>query len=168
MALQYAKNPDRLRQEVVNKMLPSKSKAEKVASIATGLLPVSFAIDILATLVGPFGGLLEIDAVWACASIRGAKTSHSVIKPLASTSETSDHNADRLTLGFTPSAPPPTETEIVEAIGCLPSKTGWAKNWENEAWGVSEVKEDLKSMMAKGARRWAEWCHALRKSQRRH
>ncbi|GAB1740861.1 hypothetical protein NU219Hw_g5940t1 [Hortaea werneckii] len=182
------KDPDQLRQEFVNTMLRSKSKAEKDAIVATGLLPVSFAIDTLATLVWPFGGLLEIDAVWAYASIRGAKTSRSVTKRLASTSETGDHDKDKLTLNFTPSArlallekylaarcherepklfpyiaAVPTETEILEAIGWSPSQIGSEKNWKDEAWEVSEVKEDLKSVMAKGAKEWGKWCHAFEK-----
>lgn len=85
-------------------MLSPKSKAEQDAIIATGLLPVSCAVDYLATLVWLFGGLLETDAVWAYRTIGRAKTSRSVTKRLASTSETDNHNDDRLTLSFTPSA----------------------------------------------------------------
>lgn len=48
-------SPEQIREEFVKTMLRSKSKAEKDAIIATGLLPVSFAIDILATLIWPFG-----------------------------------------------------------------------------------------------------------------
>lgn len=55
---------EELRAELVNTMLRTKSKAQKDAIIATGLLPVSAAIDILATVIWPFGGLLEIDGVW--------------------------------------------------------------------------------------------------------
>ena len=55
---------EELRAELVNTMLRTKSKAQRDAIIATGLLPVSAAIDILATVVWPFGGLLEIDGVW--------------------------------------------------------------------------------------------------------
>lgn len=52
-------SPEQIREEFVNTMLRSKSKAEKDAIIATGLLPVSFAIDILATLIWPFGSVLN-------------------------------------------------------------------------------------------------------------
>ncbi|RMY93749.1 hypothetical protein D0861_01744 [Hortaea werneckii] len=63
-------------------MLSPKSKAEQDAFIATGLLPVSCAVDYLATLVWLFGGLLETDAVWAyrtigqlpCSSLSRAET----------------------------------------------------------------------------------------------
>lgn len=71
-------------------MLRCESKAEKDAIIATGLLPDSFAIDTLATLLWPFNGLPEIDAVCALASIHGAKTSRSVTRRLTSTSEKTD------------------------------------------------------------------------------
>lgn len=86
---------EQVREEFVNSMLRSKSKAQKDAIVATGLLPVAFAVDMLAVLVWPFGGLLEVDAVWATASIRGAKTARSVTKRLHST---------------TPAAPPAATT----------------------------------------------------------
>jgi len=56
--------PEQLREEFVNTMMRTKTKAQKDAVLATGLLPVSACIDICATLIWPFGGLLEIDGVW--------------------------------------------------------------------------------------------------------
>jgi len=53
-----------IRAEFVNSMLRSKTKAQRDTVIATGLLPVSFAVDMLLIFIWPFGGLLEIDAVW--------------------------------------------------------------------------------------------------------
>jgi hypothetical protein len=76
-----------LRAEFVNSMLRSKSKAQRDAVIAIGLIPVSFAIDVLATVVWPFGGLLEIDSVWAYASIRGAEIVRSTTKRLTSSNK---------------------------------------------------------------------------------
>jgi hypothetical protein len=184
---------EQIRQEFVNTMLRSKSKAERDAVIATGLLPVSAAIDILATLVWPFGGLLEIDAVWAYASIRGAKTSRSVTKRLtSSTSHLGEgEKEDKLHLNFTPSsrlavlehylaaacherdsklfpstgaASTPTETQVLEAIGWTPSsKGGEERNWEDEQWEISEVKDDLREVMRKGAREWDKWCKVFEK-----
>lgn len=58
-------------------MMHSKTKAQRDAVIATGLMPVSFAIDVLAVVILSFGGLLEIDSVWVYSSIRGAKTARS-------------------------------------------------------------------------------------------
>lgn len=53
-------SPEQLRQEFVENLLRTKDKAQKDAILATGLLPVSLAVDILFTLVWPFGGLLEV------------------------------------------------------------------------------------------------------------
>lgn len=182
-------SPEDLRKEFIETMLRSKTKAQRDSVIATGLLPVSFAIDVLMTLVWPFGGLLEIDAVWAAASIKGAKTSRSVTKRLSSTSSSGNHDDDKLHLNFTPSprlavleqfltsqchkrdanlfpsaGMTPTETEVLEAIGWFPSsKGGSERNWEDEQWEISEVKDDLRSVMAKGAREWDKWCRLFEK-----
>lgn len=75
---------EQIREEFVNSMLRTKTKAQRDAVIATGLIPVTFAIDVLATLIWPFGGLAEIDTVWAVANVRGAKTARSVTKRLNS------------------------------------------------------------------------------------
>ncbi|KAK5115100.1 hypothetical protein LTR62_001797 [Meristemomyces frigidus] len=179
-----------IREEFVNTMMRSKSKAERDAIIATGLLPVAGAIDILATLVWPFGGLLEVDAVWAYSSIRGAKTSRSVTKRLTSTSTSGKHEEDKLHLNFTPSprlevlerylaarcherngklfdysGTVPAETEVLEAIGWFPSSKGGAeRNWEDEQWEIREVKDDLREVMGKGAKEWGKWCRGYEKA----
>lgn len=181
--------PDQLRQEFVNSMLRSKSKSERDAVIATGLLPVAGAIDLLATLIWPFGGLLEVDGVWAYASIRGAKTSRSVTKRLTSSSNSGKHEDDKLRLEFTPSprlevlarylaekchqrdshvfpsaGPPPGELEVLDALGWSPTqKGGEERNWEDEQWETTEVKEDLKSVMTKGAKEWDKWVKVFEK-----
>ncbi|KIW17342.1 hypothetical protein PV08_04534 [Exophiala spinifera] len=77
-----------MREEFVNTMLRTKSKAQRDTIIATGLMPVTYGIDILATFIWPFGGLGEIDTVWAYSSFRGAKTARSVTKRLSSTAST--------------------------------------------------------------------------------
>jgi hypothetical protein len=181
---------EQIRQEFVGTMLRSKSKAERDAVIATGLLPVSFAIDMLAMIIWPFGGLLEVDGVWAYSSIRGAKTARSVTKRLHSTS-TSDasHDKSSLKMSFSPSprldildrylaaqcherdphlfpspGPVPSETDVLEALGWSPSHTdGETKNWEDEQWEIAEVKDDLKNTMRKGSREWDKWCKAFKK-----
>lgn len=182
-------SPEHIREEFINTMLRGKSKAQRDAVIATGLLPVSLAIDILITVIWPFGGLLEIDAVWAAASIRGAKNSRSVTKRLTSTSQSGSQDEDKLHLNFTPSPRlavlekylatrchdragdmfpmagiSPSETEVLESIGWFPSsKGGVERNWEDEQWEISEVKDDLKSVMGKAAREWDKWCRAFAK-----
>ena len=108
----YASPPEQVKAEFINTMMRTKSKAQRDAIIATGLLPVSGAIDVLATVVWPFGGLLEVDGVWAYSSIRGAKTARSVTKRLTSSTQSGDTQAqteeqemagDKLRLTFTQS-----------------------------------------------------------------
>lgn len=180
---------DQMRAEFVNTMLRTKTKAQRDAIISTGLLPVAYGIDILATLVWPFGGLGEIDTVWAYSNIRGAKTARSVTKRLGSGSTTGDYEKDTLHLNFEPSqrvevlrryltadchktdstlfpdyVSAPTETDVLEAIGWNPHQSGGeSKNWEDEQWEMQEVKDDLKLVMHKGAKEWRKWCKAYEK-----
>jgi hypothetical protein len=59
----------------------------------------------------------------------------------------------------------PTESDVLEAIGWSPSETDEdTKNWEDEQWEISEVKDDLKSTMGKGAREWDKWCEMYQKN----
>jgi len=106
-----------IKAEFINTMLRSKSKAQRDTIIATGLLPVGLAIDMLAVLVWPFGGLFEIDAVWLASSFKGAKTSRSVTKRLTSASSAGKHNEDTLHLSFT-SSPRLTVLERYLATKC--------------------------------------------------
>lgn len=256
---------EQIREEFINSMLRTKSKAQKDAIIATGLIPVTLAIDILATVIWPFGGLAEIDTVWAAANVRGAKTARSVTKRLNSSIPTggasggtfsgmaskagsaagkftnmlsnkmsgnthgstaqggapttgaapagatqgevvpaqeqavqggaphsqtaATGNEPSLRLTFIPSPRTnvlekylaghchrydakmfqspgvlPTETDIVNAIGWSPSSTGGeTKNWEDEQWELAEVKEDVQSVMHKGAKEWDKWVKAYEK-----
>ncbi|KAL9113714.1 MAG: hypothetical protein Q9227_002159 [Pyrenula ochraceoflavens] len=186
---------DELRTEFVNSMLRTKSKAQRDAIIATGLMPVAFGIDVLATLVWPFGGLVEIDGVWAFASLRGAKTARSVTKRLNSTNSGDDTDSKtdsgpQLKLTFTPSSrldimshylaaechkrdsklfpqyiTPPIESDVISAIGWAPSQTGGeTRNWEDEQWELTEVKDDFRNVMHKGAKEWDKWCKAFEKN----
>ncbi|KEQ72892.1 hypothetical protein M436DRAFT_47563 [Aureobasidium namibiae CBS 147.97] len=183
-------SPDQLKVEFVESMMRSKSKAQRDSIVATGLLPVSAAIDIMLTLIWPFGGLLEIDAVWATASIRGAKISRNVTKRLHSTSTGGKHDEDTLRLSFQPSSRlevldsylkarchekdaklfpsfgiAPSETECLQAIGWAPSQTGGeTRNWEDDHWETAEVKDDLKTVVAKAANEWSKWCKAYEKN----
>ncbi|KAF2663232.1 hypothetical protein BT63DRAFT_380170 [Microthyrium microscopicum] len=179
---------EEVRAEFLASMLRTKSKADRDAVLATGLIPVSAAIDLLATPVWPFGGLLEMDGVWAYSSIRGAKTARSVTKRLNSPSPTAGHESE-LKLTFAPSprldvltryltaecvkrdyglfkssGPAPTETEVLEALGWAPSGVqGEERNWEDEQWEIQEVKDDLRQTMKKAAREWDKWCLAFDK-----
>ena len=183
-------SPDQLKVEFVESMMRSKTKAQRDSIIATGLLPVSAAVDIMLTLIWPFGGLLEIDAVWATASIRGAKISRNVTKRLHSTSTSGKHDEDTLKLSFHPSprldvldsylkarchekdaktfpsfGTAPTESECLQAIGWAPSQTGGeTRNWEDDHWETAEVKDDLKTVVTKAANEWSKWCKAYEKN----
>ncbi|PRP76102.1 hypothetical protein PROFUN_12907 [Planoprotostelium fungivorum] len=82
-----------LRADFINDIMRTKQKATRDAIIATSLLPVAEAFDLLSTVVWPFGGALEIDAVWAISSFRGAKAARSVANRLSG-------SGDTLTLSF--------------------------------------------------------------------
>ena len=178
---------EKIRAEFIEGMMRTKSKATKDAIIATGLLPVSAAIDICATLIWPFGGLLEIDSVWAYTSIRGAKTARSVTKRISSTPTSSDtskatekpSSEPSLQLIFISSS----RLEILRqylAVKCserdvklfssagyrwTPSQNGGEmRNWEDEQWQTAEVKEDLQQVMKKGARAWDKWVKGFEKN----
>ena len=183
-------SPEQMREEFVNTMLRTKSKATRDSVIATGLLPISFGIDILA---GPIGGLGEINSVWAYASIRGAKTARSVTKRLASSAPTEagehvDLEKERLTITFRPSPrleilrnylnaecnktdsklfpaykTPPTESDVLEAIGWTPHQSGAEVEFVDEQWELTEVKDDLKLVMHKGAKEWKSYCKDFEK-----
>ena len=185
-------NNEQMREEFVNTMLRTKSKAQRDTIIATGLMPVGYGIDILATLIWPFGGLGEIDTVWAYASFRGAKTARSVTKRLSSGSQSGNHDEDKLKLTFTHSqrievlkkyldaechkqdsklfpnfAVSPSESDVLEAIAWTPSDRGGAnqedRNWEDIAWESQEVKDDLRSVFSKAAKEWKKWSLLLEK-----
>lgn len=186
-----------VREEFVNSMMRTKTKAQRDAVLATGLIPVTAAIDLLATVIWPFGGLLEIDSVWAYSSIRGAKTARSVTKRLTSTNpgdhQHDDTNQTQLRLNFVPAprieilrqylaamcaekdpklfglavegtGKSPNEDNVLEAIGWQPSQGGGeTKNWEDEAWEIQNVGEDLQNVMKKGASAWDKWCKQFQK-----
>lgn len=196
MTLFYPSNmsvtDDQLRQEFIQSMMRTKTKAQRDAIIATGLLPVSAAIDMLATVVWPFGGLLEIDAVFLYSSAKGAKVSRSITKRLNSSSENVEEQSedDKLRLEFLPSARldvlarylaakchdqdihmfaspgmQPTETDVLRAIGWAPSQQDQAtRNRDDEQWETSEVKDDIKAVMVKGAKEWHKWVKLYEKN----
>ncbi|OLN96377.1 hypothetical protein CCHL11_00728 [Colletotrichum chlorophyti] len=189
--------PEAMREEFINTMMRTKSKAQRDAIIATGLLPISLAID---TVMIAVSGLFEVNAVWAYFTIKGSKTARSVTKRLASSSkkpetidpEKSEHEMekeDKLRLSFKPSTridlltryleaechrvdsrlfprytSSPTEIECLEAIGWSPALTRGQKNWEDEAWEVNDVKDDLRVVFHKAAKEWRKWCNRYEKN----
>ena len=181
-----------LRAEFVQTLLRTKDKAQKDAVIASGLLPVAAACDIALTLVWPFGGLLEVDGVWAFSSIKGAKTARSVTKRLSSSTASGhvdDDSTEQLKLTFTSSSrvevmrdylvgkcverdgsmfsrqrTMPAEGEVLEAIGWTPSKEREERNWEDEQWEREQVVDDLRQVMRKAAKGWDKWCRGFEKN----
>ncbi|KAI9714300.1 MAG: hypothetical protein M1820_000261 [Bogoriella megaspora] len=145
---------EEIRTEFVNSMLRSKSKAYRDSVIATGLLPVSAAIDILATVIWPFGGLLEE------AELHLKFVESSRLDVLARYLAEKCHERDPKL--FHSVGVPPTETDVLEAIGWSPSHTGG--NWEDEQWEITEVKDDVRSTMKKGAREFDKWAKAFEKN----
>lgn len=66
---------------------------------------------------------------------------------------------------FPQSGTRPTETDVLEAIGWSPSQTGGEqKNWEDEQWETTEVKDDFKMVMTKAAKEWDKWVKAYEKN----
>ncbi|KXH46481.1 hypothetical protein CSAL01_03042 [Colletotrichum salicis] len=189
--------PEAMREEFVNSMMRTKSKAQRDAVIATGLLPVSLAIDLVMIAVS---GLFEVNAVWAYFTIKGSKTARSVTKRITSSSKKPESidpekseaelaKEDKLHLSFKPAnridvltryleaechrvdsrlfpryTSAPTEVECLEAIGWSPALTRGQKNWEDEAWEVNDVKEDLRVVMHKAAKEWRKWCNRYEKN----
>ncbi|KAK1585371.1 uncharacterized protein LY79DRAFT_660584 [Colletotrichum navitas] len=189
--------PEAMREEFINSILRTKSKAQRDAIIATGLLPISLAID---TLMIAVSGLFEVNAVWAYFTIKGSKTARSVTKRLTSSSKKPESidpekseaemaEEDKLKLSFKPAnrldvlaryleaechrvdsrmfpryTSSPTEVECLEAIGWSPALTRGQKNWEDEAWEVNDVKEDLRVVMHKAAKEWRKWCGRFEKN----
>lgn len=98
---------DEVQREFISSLQRSKKRAYRDAIIATVLFPVAIAIDTVAVIIWPFGGLAEIDAVWAICSIRGAKRARAVTKRLDLTSpdeneKPAKHDDKKLKLTFTP------------------------------------------------------------------
>ncbi|KAK1995832.1 hypothetical protein LX36DRAFT_712875 [Colletotrichum falcatum] len=189
--------PEAMREEFINSMLRTKSKAQRDAIIATGLLPISLAVDLVMIAVS---GLFEVNAVWAYFTIKGSKTARSVTKRLTSSSkkpesidpeksEAEMDKEDKLRLSFKPAnrldvlaryleaechrvdsrmfpryTSSPTEVECLEAIGWSPAQTRGQQNWEDEAWEVNDVKEDLRVVMHKAAKEWRKWCGRFEKN----
>lgn len=59
----------------------------------------------------------------------------------------------------------PTESDVLQAIGWSPSQTGGEqKNWEDEQWETTEVKDDFKTVMTKASKEWEKWVKEYEKN----
>ncbi|KAE9974801.1 hypothetical protein EG328_003587 [Venturia inaequalis] len=74
-----------VQREFISSLQRSKKRAYRDAVISILLFPPAIVIDTIAVIIWPFGGLAEIDGVWAVYSIRGAKRARSVTKRLDAT-----------------------------------------------------------------------------------
>lgn len=74
-------------------------KARKDSAISVGLFVPALVIDTLLAIVWPFGGLAEIDGVWAYASLSAWLTARSVSKRLDDRWMTTAGESERLRLG---------------------------------------------------------------------
>lgn len=77
-----ARSPPEVRAEFVAQLARARRKAAKHSIISVALFAPAIAIDTVAVVVWPFGGLAEIDAVWAYASLSGWLTARSVTRRL--------------------------------------------------------------------------------------
>lgn len=77
--------PEDVHQEFTAQLARTKRKAATHSVISVALFPPAIAIDTLAVIFWPFGGLAEIDGVWAYASLSGYLTARSVTKRLDKT-----------------------------------------------------------------------------------
>lgn len=76
-------SPEKIRGEFSDQLSRTKRKARKHSMISVALFVPSLVIDTLAAVFWPFGGLAEIDGVWAYASISAYLTTRSVSKRLS-------------------------------------------------------------------------------------
>ncbi|KAI9647244.1 hypothetical protein NHQ30_003627 [Ciborinia camelliae] len=202
--------PTDLRAQFITQITQTKSRAKKHAAISTMLLLPALVIDTAVAIIWPFGGLFEVDAVWAFTSMRGYLVSRSVTRRLASQDTMHDHEQMRvrdreLYLRFQKSEEvgvveryvrelchrrdprrfesagvPPTETEVLRAIGWEPDLRGRVRNGErggmpeggvrdldDERWQEREAKDDLIGVLGKGAKSWDNWCKKWEKNSKK-
>lgn len=76
-------SPEDVHKEFTDQLARTKRKAAKHSVINTALFVPGIVIDTLAVVIWPFGGLAEIDGVWAYASISAWLTARSVSKRLS-------------------------------------------------------------------------------------
>lgn len=188
-----------VRDEFIAQITRTKKQAAKEAAISTALLPVTLVIDTFAAVIWPFGGLFEIDAVWAYSSIKEWHTSRAIIKRLSSRESRFGRfggiepslllrmqQAKNLEVlerylaecchrrnpkVFGSAGVPPTETEVMKAIGwepCVRGTTGGPRlvgeaNCDDEEWQRRVFRDDFRATLEKEARSWGKWCEKFEK-----
>ncbi|TGO84092.1 hypothetical protein BPOR_0551g00030 [Botrytis porri] len=203
-------SPIDLRNQFLSQLSRTKTRARKHAAISTLLLLPSLLIDTFAAVIWPFGGLFEVDAVWAFTSVRGYLVSRSITKRLSSQDTIHDHEQMRIQdrelylrfhkseqlrileryvkelchkqnpKRFASAGVPPTETEVLKAMGWEPDMRGRVKSgerggmpeggmrdWDDERWQEREAKDDLFGVLGKGAKSWDGWCKKWEKNPKK-
>ncbi|KAF7872452.1 hypothetical protein EAF04_003373 [Stromatinia cepivora] len=203
-------SPVDLRTQFFSQLKRTKTRAQKHAAISTLLLLPTLLVDTFAAIIWPFGGLFEVDAIWAFTSIRGYLVSRSITKRLNSQDTIHDHEQMRIQdrelylrfqkseevgileryvkelchkrnpARFESAGVPPTETEVLRAMGWEPDLRGRVKSgvrggmpeggvrdWDDERWQEREVKDDLLGVLGKGAKSWDGWCKKWEKNPKK-
>ncbi|ATZ51615.1 hypothetical protein BCIN_07g02210 [Botrytis cinerea B05.10] len=203
-------SPIDLRNQFLSQLTRTKARAKKHAAISSLLLLPTLLIDTFAAVIWPFGGLFEVDAVWTFTSVRGYLVSRSVTKRLSSQDTIHDHEQMRIQdrelylrfhkseqlkileryvkelchkqnpKRFASAGVPPTETEVLKAMGWEPDMRGRVKSgerggmpeggmrdWDDERWQEREVKDDLLGVLGKGAKSWDGWCKKWEKNPKK-
>ncbi|TGO66738.1 hypothetical protein BOTNAR_0055g00250 [Botryotinia narcissicola] len=203
-------SPIDLRNKFLSQLTRTKARAKKHAAISTLLLLPALLIDTFAAVIWPFGGLFEVDAVWTFTSVRGYLVSRSVTKRLSSQNTIHDHEQMRIQdrelylrfhksehlrileryvkelchkqnpKRFASAGVPPTETEVLKAMGWEPDMRGRVKSgerggmpeggmrdWDDERWQEREAKDDLLGVLGKGAKSWDGWCKKWEKNPKK-
>lgn len=76
-------SPEQVQEEFTDQLGRTKRKARKHSAISLALFVPGIVIDTLLAIIWPFGGLAEIDGVWAYASISAYLTARNVSKRLS-------------------------------------------------------------------------------------
>ncbi len=88
-----------LREEFVDSLMRTRSKAQRDVAISTGLMPFSIATDLVLAHVGGPGGFSQFNGGWAALSIRGAHNARHVTRRLKD-SQGGERDLDNLRLRF--------------------------------------------------------------------
>lgn len=91
----HGHSPEDVHHEFTAQLARTKRKAAIHSIISVALFPPALVIDTLAAIVWPFGGLAEIDGVWAYASLSGYLTARSVTRRLDKTPLTTPSESEQ-------------------------------------------------------------------------
>ncbi|CAD6443676.1 70ce7523-c243-47da-943b-3bcfba5dca22 [Sclerotinia trifoliorum] len=164
-------SPVDLRSQLLSQLARTKTRAKRHAAISTLLLLPTLLIDTFAAVIWPFGGLFEVDAIWAFTSIRGYLVSRSIIQRLkpqdtlheALETRTQDRElylrfqkSEQLSIleryveelchkcnpaRFESAGVPPTDSQVLKAMGWEPDLRGRVKSGERGGMPEGGVRD---------------------------